>query len=271
MSSSLKEIHAVQTELLLALREVCDRHNIPYFLAQGTLLGAVRHKGFIPWDDDVDVIMPASVIPEFARHFRAEMGDRYFVTDFRAEEKFPLTWTKIRKNGTVSMPKKYKDIPIHWGISIDVFPLYEVGDSALARHMAYLRFKFAKKMLAAYMTPYEENPSVVDRVIAMLPDKFRRRIAESCMHALEKQEKPGKHTFTICRNSHFLQRKWMYGEEKYLSFEGESYRVPSDSHAFLTEMFGDYMTPPPPEDRGGHELKLGEIIWDTEKDYSEYK
>lgn len=269
MSSSLQEIQQVHLELLLACREVCRRHNLPYYLAQGTLLGAVRHGGFIPWDDDADIIMPSDTLKEFVQYFQQEMGDHYFLESIHTEEHCLQTWVKIRKHGTTSMPRRYAKIPVHWGICIDIFPLYEVGDGAAAHFAAKMRFKIAKKLLAAGYTPCEEKPKLINRIVALVPLALRRSIAACCLRGLEKGKK-GEEVFTLCRNSRFLKRAWFEGAEKTLPFEGEAFQVPSNPDAFLTEMFGDYMTPPPLEERCGHESKLGEIIWDTEKDYTAY-
>lgn len=268
---SLREIQLVQLEILVAFRDVCQRHGLPYFLAQGTLLGAVRHGGFIPWDDDIDVIMPSWAIKVFARHFREEMGDAYFFEDLHTEEHCPQPWAKIRKNGTTSMPKRYREMPIHWGICIDIFPLYEVPDGWLAHFTARMRFKFAKKLLAASLTPYEEHPGLVNRMVAAVPLKERRRLSVRFLEGLEQQTKVGKDCFTLCKNSRFLSREWFYGQETFLEFEGETFRVPSDSHAFLETMFGDYMTPPPPEQQRGHDQKMGQILWDIGKNYTAYQ
>lgn len=271
MSVTLNEIHAAQLEILCACREVCERHNIPYFLAQGTLLGAVRHKGFIPWDDDIDIIMPTDAMKTFAKHFRAEKSKEYFLEDFRIEEQYPFPWAKIRKNGTTSMPRNCKEVPIHWGICIDIFPLYEVADGALAHFTARTRFKLAKKMLGSFLTPYTGPKTFENRMVESLPIRFRRWVAERCITGLESNRNIGSEIFTVCRNSRFLKREWCFGPEKKLPFEGELFRVPSDPHAFLTEMYGDYMTLPPVEEQRGHDLKMGEIIWDTRKNYTEYR
>ena len=162
-------------------------------------------------------------------------------------------------------------MPVHWGICIDIFPLYEVKDGWLAHAGARLAFKFAKKFLGANYTLYEEKPGLINRLVLAIPIKARRFAAGCLLKKLESENKQGKFCFTLCKNSHFLLREWFYGEEKMLEFEGEWFRVPSDAHAFLTKMFGDYMTLPPPELQGGHDLQMGQIIWDTQKDYTAYQ
>lgn len=270
--TNLKEIQNVQLNILKECTDICDRHRLTYFLAQGTLLGAVRHGGFIPWDDDIDIIMPIDDLKKFSEYFAAEAPKDLFLENYYTESQYPYPWTKIRKNNTTSMPSAYMDMPVHWGICIDIFPYYPLGKSRLEKFFCTMCFKISKKMLGTFMTPYEKNASIINRMISAIPGSLRIKIADISLRLMNKQNIDSEYVFALCKGGKVLKREWLTGgQEQKLMFENELFRVPSDYDAYLTEMFGDYMTLPPQSEQIGHDLKLGEIIWDCEKDYTEYK
>ena len=116
MSCSLKDIQNKQYELFCELDRICKKHNIKYYMAQGTLIGAVRHGGHIPWDDDMDIIIPYKELNRLIEVFDKEKQVDCVITNYENEKHNPMTWSKIRANNTLSRPVRYKDIPINWGI-----------------------------------------------------------------------------------------------------------------------------------------------------------
>ncbi|MGN1368057.1 MAG: phosphorylcholine transferase LicD [Aristaeellaceae bacterium] len=267
MSTSIRDIQQVELELLKELKYICEKYDISYFLAYGTLLGAVRHGGFIPWDDDVDVLMRASDLKRFEEAFRKEHPEGCTLQCFREQSEVPHTWDKLRKRGTTSMPRRYQKIPVDWGICIDLFPYFEVADGKLAHFLAKLRQLIAKRMLGVTMTFYEDKVKITSRLVRRLPVRFRAAVAGYLMDDLERHQKKGK---DILAEGQFFPREWFDGESREMEFEGIPFRVPSNSDAFLTEMYGDYMSFPPEDERRGHELQIGEIVWDTQHSYQEY-
>lgn len=262
MSCTLRDIQNKQHEMLKELARVCEKRNIKYYLAQGTLLGAVRHKGFIPWDDDIDVIVPYDELERLMRIFPCEGDQEYMITNHTVEKHYPLTWTKIRAKNTLSRPKRYKDVPVNWGICIDLFPAYPVSDNALFRTCEILFFRIARKMLIAEMTKYEEGHHAVTRIMESIPISVRHFFLNLSLKLFTSHKDDTKYVYLLCKNGKVMKREWIFGEKTTLSFEGEDYPVPTDYHKFLTEMYGDYMSLPPIEEQGGHDLHLGEIEWD---------
>ena len=270
MGSSLKEIQSVELELLRECRRICDKYQIPYYLAQGTLLGAVRHSGFVPWDDDADLLMRAEDIERLAEAFRQEAPEGFTLERFQENPSGPYMWPKPRKKGTASMPRRYQAIPLNWEICIDLFPYYDVADGRLAHFEARLRFLIAKRMLGVTMTFFEDKVKLSSRIVRLLPVELRAAIARRMLDGLKKNQKQGEDVLVFCRGGQFVKRAFLEGPRKELSFEGERFCVPADSDAYLTAMFGDYHRLPPMEERIGHESRMGDIIWDTENSYQSY-
>lgn len=269
----LREIQKIEIEALDELDRICKKHGINYYLAQGTLLGAVRQNAFIPWDDDIDVLVHAEEMERLIQKFAEEADKKYFITNHNIEKYNPLSWTKIRCNNTASMPRKYKKIPIHWGICIDIFPFYNVSDNFLLRKAEIFLFKAARKLLLMPMVEYDEKKSVLDKIILKIPLDTRKRLANSFMRALKRNN--GKETecvYVTCKGGKVIEKEIICGKKRTQIFEGKEYPVPSDSEAFLSIMFGDdYMTPPPEAERKGHEQRMGEIIWDCHNSYEKYQ
>lgn len=271
MGGISQDVRNVELSLLNLCQQICEQEHIPFYLAQGTLLGAVRHKGFIPWDDDIDLLLPIDGLERFAAAFAREKHGEVVLERFQDNPHVPIPWTKLCDAGTTSMPQAYQAIPICWGIGIDLFPYYCIRDGRWAHFQARACFLVAKRMLGVTMTFYEKRVKWSSRVVRLLPANARCQIAAAILSWLQKQQGEGEDVFVFCRGGRFLKRRWMEGAPCYLPFEGRNYPVPADPEAFLTAMYGDYRTLPPPAERQGHDLKMGEILWDSQKSYREYR
>ena len=270
MEAYSQDVRNVELSLLELCRQICEREQIPFYLAQGTLLGAVRHKGFIPWDDDIDLLLPAGGLERFAAAFAREAHGQVILERFQENPYVPIPWPKLCDGATASMPRAYQAIPLCWGIGIDLFPYYRIRDGRWAHMQARACFLVAKRMLGVTMTFYEPRVKWSSRLVRLLPAGVRCKIAGAVLAWLQKRQGEGEDVFVFCRGGRFLRRRWIEGAPCRLPFEGKSYPAPADPDAFLTAMYGDYRTPPPEAERRGHDLKMGEIVWDSQKSYREY-
>lgn len=257
----VREKQKVQLKIFEEFDSICQKHGVEYFMAQGSLLGAVRYKGFIPWDDDIDVLMDYREIEKLMPIFKKEASAELLLTNHGVEPHYPLTWSKIRNTNTVSMPKRYEKIPINWGFCIDLFPMYPVSNNKLIRNIEVFVFKVGRKILLSEYAACEENPSLFTKFFAVFPAAFRRFCANCGTVMFKMHKKETEHLYITCRGGHVIKRATVYAEKKTLAFENGDYPVPGDYHKYLTDMYGDYMTPPPEEEQKGHELTLGEIVW----------
>lgn len=144
ISPEVKRLWAVQMDILAKFDEICKKHDIPYFVEGGTLLGAARHKGYIPWDDDIDVQMLAEDYEKFCKYAKDELKEPYFLQFWDTEYGFYPWNAKIRKSDTTC----YSDWELEMnrdgnhGIFIDVILLYNIPDNKIKRKFQTLRLKY---------------------------------------------------------------------------------------------------------------------------------
>ncbi len=261
MSLNKRDIQLCEKNILDDLNRVCTENDINYYLAQGTLIGATRHKGFIPWDDDIDLIIDHRDFKKLLKIYPELGNERYIMTHFSNEKYNPLTWAKIRDKETLSRPYRYKELPINWGICIDVFPYYPCSSFSFLRSLEFGFFKLARKMNFAGMTQYEEGHGFFTRLLEKIPICIRRFFVKASLGILSLHSNNSKYVVVLCKGVKCVKRALIEGDKKMLEFEGESYPVPSKYHEYLTDMYGDYMTLPPESEQGGHDLLMGEIEW----------
>lgn len=269
---TLREIQLYKYGMLEDIAAICDKHGIKYILHYGTLLGAIRHDGFIPWDDDVDIAVPWNDYRKLIDVLRREYSEKYFAQNIWTERSIQFLWTQIRENGTTCMPAKLCSWDIHWGMCIDVFPLVAAETDARKREKREKAIRTAESLLvkefmdALGMKTTDKRQILINRI----PNRIRHLIADAILkkHAHD----PEKNGFVSPLED--PQKMYAYSElldtEKHV-FEGNLFSVPKGYHRVLSAEYGDYMTLPPEEKRGGHEQALGQIINDIHRDYREYK
>ncbi len=123
---TLNKLHETLIELLDEFVRICKKHNLKYTLVAGTVLGAVRHSGFIPWDDDIDVGMLRPDYEKFLEVAPKELKDKYILDCFEQNKDYHLSFAKIKKNGTIFDEEAAHHMNNHKGIFLDVFPLDNV-------------------------------------------------------------------------------------------------------------------------------------------------
>lgn len=266
--ATLKEHQAVLLELLEEFDRICKKNNIHYMLFAGSALGAVRHKGFIPWDDDLDIVMLRPNYDRFMQIAPQEVSEKYYVqSEFSPH--WPLHFSKLRKNNTTCLEKYHpKDPKIHQGIYIDIFPCDNLSDNKFLGRIQFLcaRFEIAKNISrrGGYLT---NNPlkKFFMFCCGILPFKFTHKVA------IQRNKSNTKRVHTYfggsCKyKTGSFPREWI---TETVNMQFENLTVPVSAHfdKLLTTVYGDYMTLPPEEDR---KCKVHAILVDTEKPHTEY-
>lgn len=261
MNDMLKKIQQTELEILKETNRICKKNHIQYFLGQGTLLGAAKYQGFIPWDDDIDLLIPYDELKKLIDIFPKEASQHYIITNHTAEKHYPLSWTKIRSKNTLSRPKRYSDIPINWGVCIDLFPLYPISNFKVLRKLEVFNFKIATKLMMAEFTKYEDNHTAFERILEKVPICLRHFYLNISIKLLTMHKNNSEYILLPCKGVRIFKRSLIFGKETHLQFENETYPVPTDYHTYLSLNYGDYMSPLPKSEQRGHDLKMGEIEW----------
>ena len=254
--------------LLVEFDRVCKALHIPYILFAGTLLGAVRHQGFIPWDDDLDVLMLREDYDRFLAEAPTVLHTDGFYLQKEFSEHWPLFFSKLRLNGTTCLEKYHpKDPEIHQGIYIDIFPCDHAAGGTLGRRLQFLASKvvIAKALDRRGYETHSPAKKLFMAVCRLLP---RRPFLW-----LAKRGDPAGDTvhsfFAAAKDySKNLFPKAYVTRQTEGVFEGGRYPIPVDYDACLRGLYGDYMELPPPEKRV---CKQHAILVDTERSYEVYR
>jgi lipopolysaccharide cholinephosphotransferase len=270
MESTVARLQDHQAALLVLLKEfdrVCRELEIPYMLFAGTMLGAVRHQGFIPWDDDLDVLMARKDYERLLREGDAVLDREKFFLQKEFTEHWPMFFSKLRLNGTTCLEKYHpKDPKIHQGVYMDIFPCDNGFKTELGLKLQFLCSKvvIAKGLYREGYVTDSFKKKVFMQLCRLLPLKPFHRIVRG-------PEKTGAqvHVFlggaSKYGKSHFPAN--IFGQAT-LPFEGNSYFVPKDYDRLLTVLYGDYRTLPPPEER---KCKQHAILVDLNNSWEHYE
>lgn len=272
--SSFREVQLKGYEILNSVVDICEKYGITYYLSSGTLLGAIRHDGFIPWDNDIDIEMPIKDYRRFLRIAKKELPDNLFLQTYFSDPGYNEMWAKVRDNNTTSLPLAWKELNIHWGIGIDIFPLVGVYENAILRKMqiklhAICRTLLAKDFLTATNSPDLQIPKV--RMLLAVPQGIRILICKGIERFTFRNPSKERNSSMVFREINYVVDRKAYGTGRKKRFEDREFLIPQDYDHVLTRLYGDYMTPPPESERNGHEGSLGKILYDCNRSYKEYK
>lgn len=265
-NDSLRRHQQVLYELLEEFDRICKKHQIPYQLFAGSALGAVRHGGIIPWDDDLDVVMLRKDYQRFLEVAPGEAAPAYFVQAEHTDH-WPMFFSKLRKNNTACIERYIpKDPRTHCGIYIDIFPCDNLADGAWGK----VQFLLSKAVIArgldrrGYATDSGAKKAFM-LVCRVLPVKWFSRLAQRRWDENSRKV----HTFFGASSSYeksVYPREW-FTETVMMPFGRGEYPVSAHYDEMLTRLYGDYMTPLPEHLRG---CKVHAEIVDTERSYEQY-
>ena len=272
---TLRKLQLTELSILADFADFCDENEITYFLSGGTLLGAVRHKGFIPWDDDVDVMMPYSEYVKFLELAEKKLDkQKYFLQTADQDFGWYRNYARLRLNNTTMMKPDYRYTHMHQGIYIDIFPLIEVDPGAdfkkrrrLIKYASFLLMDDFIKYNKAW-TSRRKGLTFLIKLLLLTQRKSREKKQAEIMQKLGNCTGKKKISVVYTTLSKMCPKEIFEGEPQELYFENRFFKGCPDSVKYLESIYGNWQELPPVEKRVGHDESL---IIDFDKSYEHYQ
>lgn len=250
----ISDVKAIELEILDYIDAICRKNGIKYYLAYGTLIGAIRHKGFIPWDDDIDICMKREDYDKFISVFGSGFDGRFKLLHPTIEKDYYYEFAKVTDVRTKVIGSGLKEIPDE-GVWVDIFPLDRIAG---CRHIQRILIQIC--MVFRILSVYEEFPrskhSVFFYPIWLLSRLIGFGIPLKITNWLSRSGKGNKYigyaaSMSTSGAEYCYPVEW-FEDSVSVEFEGMNYPAPKYYHDYLISQYGDYMTLPPEEKRIPH-------------------
>ena len=252
----VEELKRLQFEMLVKIDKYCNANNIQYSLAYGTLLGAVRHQGYIPWDDDVDIMLLRADYEKFIKGFNASNMDVFY---FGKTDNYYLPFAKVVRTDTVM--EENVSIKSNMGVYVDIFPIDALPNGQLKRNTLLLCKQFLNAIYQFKVVRLSSHRSYAKNIVLAIGKLFSKlipmRFLLSCMNRLSRIHENKPSDFCGCiadvdKTSQVVYPATFLASYQMLPFEGYQFKAISSYDAWLRHIYGDYMQLPPLEKQVSH-------------------
>ena len=265
--TDIREIQQMELGIMEYIHETCQKIGVKYFLAYGSLIGAVRHKGFIPWDDDMDICMLREDYEKLQDYLIANPDERYEVMSYKNNLNYVYPFMKVQDNHTYLLEEDVR-IDSNMGIYVDIFPVDGYEDDVQFKNKMTKLIK--KRQLSCYTFKGITNTkSVLNSLLRYVSviifyftntNKYVAQIEELAKSRKVSDYEQVDYLIYKDMNKPVWRREWLE-QVTTGTFEGKEFTIPKNYHEILTSDYGDYMQLPPVEQRvSHHDFKLWKIV-----------
>lgn len=254
----VKKIQNVVYGILCDIDDFCKENNITYFLSGGTCLGAVRHKGFIPWDDDADIMMPRKEYERFLNLFPKAHPEKYGVGSLKNDSEWQRQFARVWDIHTVLKHKTLNEKEM--GVFVDIFPIDGLPSGKYAQKMYYANIKILNSLKnASFKTAFQEHEKfiLIKKILGVIVKPFGPHFFSECMDKYAKKyEFESSKYVCVSLAAHYGERETIH--RKYMSkavrlpFEGRTFPVPVGYKKYLSNLYGNYMEIPKDAEENGY-------------------
>lgn len=261
-----------ELEILKEFISCCEQMNLTYYISYGTLIGAIRHGGFIPWDDDIDVCMPRPDYDKFISEGSKFLPENYFIQTMDTDPKYALNFAKLRDSDTTLFEKHVVDVDINHGVFIDIFPF----DGYVKGQNKVLDLRVKENPVFE-----ESDTNIISNTLNGLGKKLTYKLGETIPNKLKTdlsklsvpKDNPSfeESDYVACLVDSFYIipfKKEFLGKGTKVDFEGIKVNAPENYDEYLKILYGDYMKLPPEDQRENHH---NFHIADVNKSFREYQ
>lgn len=271
VKKSVREVQNKILEIMKYIDAVCRNNGIVYYIMGGTALGAIRHGGFIPWDDDLDIFMTPQEYAKFKSVMEREGNPNYVLQEWRTVKDY-LEYAKVRMNGTTFIEENFKDRKnMHQGIYVDIMILHKIPESKFMQKMVYYESKFVTLYALSQRNwkPKNKGQAMMLRLLKFLPCQFISKICYRHIYKYDDMTDNFMYCYWItpAKFRSGLFDKKFFDAPIDIPFEDAILYGSKHIKDYLTYRYGDYMKLPSIEQQ---RAAVHAYIFDTEKDYSEY-
>ena len=254
-SVKINNLQKIELNILLDIDKLCKENNITYYLGEGTLLGAIRHQGFIPWDDDIDILMKREDYEKFLKLAPTNMKKKYEIQHASTIKNYWSPFIKVRYLGkTIYKQNHISHLTCNNGPLVDIFPLDNVPkEDSLGQYIQSFKIRLYRGMIGLKLE-YRKPKNIKQRVVKFLSRFYTINKLHKLLDKTFKKYNNDDNEFTVNLASYYSYKKQtvandVYGTPRYVKFEGYDLPIPNKSEFLLTKIYGNYMELPPLEKR----------------------
>lgn len=268
---NIREIQMKILEIMKYIDGLCRGHGIVYYIMGGTALGAVRHGGFIPWDDDLDIFMTPSEYTKFKKIFESENSSQFVLQEWRTTQEY-LEYAKVRMNGTTFIEEAFKDRKdMHQGIYVDIMILHKVPDNRVVQKIIYFESKFVTVYALSQRNWKAKTKSqkIILNFLKILPCKLIARLCYKHIYKYDNRMTGFKYCYWItpAKYKSGLFDPSFFSDPVDIPFEDTKLLGSEKIKEYLEYRYGNYMELPSEK---AQRAAVHAMIFDTKRDFTEY-